>query len=36
MAALKNVEEINLNGNPIDDLVSAVDSLSTMPALKAL
>ncbi len=36
MSCLKNIQELNLNGNPIDDIISAVDSLNTMPSLKAL
>jgi hypothetical protein len=30
------VTEFNLNGNPIDDIEGAVDSLSTMQQLKVL
>jgi hypothetical protein len=31
-----NIVELNLNGNPIDDIEAAVDSLQTMPNLKFL
>ena len=36
MSAMSQVEEINLNGNPIDDIISAVDTIRTMPNLKSL
>jgi len=36
MSMLAQVEEINLNGNPIDDLQTACDSLRTMPVLHSL
>lgn len=36
MSAMAQVEEINLNGNPIDDIISAVDTIRTMPNLKSL
>ena len=36
MSHLSNIIEFNLNGNPIDDIESAVDSLQTMTNLKVL
>ena len=36
LSCLQQVEELNLNGNTIDDLLNAVDSLRTMPALVSL
>jgi hypothetical protein len=36
MSQMAQVEEINLNGNPIDDICSAVDTIKTMPSLKSL
>ena len=36
LSALGNIQEFNLNGNPIEDLEAAVDSLQTMPNLKVL
>lgn len=36
MSAMAQIEELNLNGNPIDDLIAAVDTLKTMPNLKSL
>lgn len=33
---MAQIEELNLNGNPIDDLIAAVDTLKTMPNLKSL
>ena len=36
LSALAQVTEFNLNGNPIDDIEGAVDSLSTMQQLKVL
>jgi Leucine-rich repeat (LRR) protein len=36
MVAMAQITELNLNGNPIDDLIAAVDTLKTMPNLKSL
>lgn len=36
LSPLQFIQEFNLNGNPIDDIESAVDSLQTMPNLKVL
>lgn len=36
LSVLKNIYELNLNGNPIDDIVEATESLKTMPNLKSL
>ncbi|CDW87543.1 UNKNOWN [Stylonychia lemnae] len=36
LSAMQYIQEFNLNGNPIDDIESAVDSLQTMPNLKVL
>jgi Leucine-rich repeat (LRR) protein len=36
LSALSNLVEFNLNGNPIDDIEAAVDSLQTMGNLKEL
>ena len=36
MSQLHNIIEFNLNGNPIQDIEQAVDSLQTMPNLKGL
>ncbi len=36
MSCLTQVEDLNLNGNLIDDLLNAVDSLRTMPILRSL
>ena len=36
MSNLKNVEEFNFNGNPVEDLLNAVDSLKTLPSLHVL
>jgi len=33
MSHLANIIELNLNGNPIDDIEGAVDSLVSMPNL---
>jgi Leucine-rich repeat (LRR) protein len=36
MSAMAQIQELNLNGNPIDDICAAVDTLKTMPSLKSL
>ena len=36
LSSLNNIIELNLNGNPIEDMEAAVDSLSTMVALRSL
>ena len=36
LSSLTQIIEFNVNGNPIDDLEAAVDSLATMPQLKVL
>ena len=37
MAMLSNLQEINLNGNPIEDIQAATDALQTVgPNLKAI
>ena len=36
LSKLQQIYEFNLNGNPIDDLETAVDSLQTMPQLRSL
>jgi Leucine-rich repeat (LRR) protein len=36
MSAMNQIEELNLNGNPLDDICQAVDTLKTMPNLKSL
>ena len=36
LSSLSNIIEFNLNGNPIDDIESAVDTLQTMGNLRVL
>jgi hypothetical protein len=36
LSCLANLVEFNLNGNPIEDIEAAVDSLQTMGNLKVL
>ena len=36
LSSLSNLVEFNLNGNPIEDIEAAVDSLQTMQSLKML
>lgn len=36
LSVLQNIYELNLNGNPIDDIVESTDSLKSMPNLKSL
>ena len=36
LSILSNITELNLNGNPLEDVVEATDSLKSMPNLKSL